>query len=107
APRRLYELQRVRIQRLEIPPLPLREQDVERDRALPAPADARDHRELVARNREIDIPQVVLPRPPNLDRIPRRQRRSRRGRKGRRLRNRISRSTPIALTTELCGRRHP
>ncbi len=67
APRRLDELARIGIQRLEVPPLPLRKQNVERHRALPAAAHARDHRQLVPRDREIDVPQVVLTRTADLD----------------------------------------
>ena len=65
----LDELARVRVQRLEIAALALGEQDVERDRALAAAADARDHRELVARDREVDVPQVVLARAHDLDHV--------------------------------------
>ena len=60
----LDELARVRVQRLEIAALAFGEQDVERDGALAAAADAGDHGELVARDREIDVPQVVLARVP-------------------------------------------
>ena len=48
----LDELARVRVQRLEVAALAFGEQDVERDRALAAAADARDDRELVARDRK-------------------------------------------------------
>ena len=57
----LEELPRVDRQALHILPLPLGQQRIERQRAFPRPADARDHDELVARDIDIDILQVVRP----------------------------------------------
>ena len=58
----LEELARVRRQRLDVAPLPLGEQGVERERRLPRPRHAGDHDEPVARDVEIDVLQVVLAR---------------------------------------------
>ena len=68
AARGLDELTRIGVQRLEISALALGEQDVERDGTLAAAADAGDHGELVARDREIDVAQVVLAGVHDLDR---------------------------------------
>src|SRR5690606_6618225 len=65
--RGLDELPRIRVQRLEIAALAFREQDVECDRALAAAADAGDHGQAVARNRDVDVAQVVLARADDLD----------------------------------------
>ena len=67
----LDELARVRVQRLEVAALAFGEQDVERDRALAAAADARDDRELVARDGEAHVLQVVLARVHDLDHLAR------------------------------------
>jgi len=60
ARRRLHELPRVGVERLEIAPLSLSEQDVEGERALTAAGDAGHHREAVARDVDVDALEVVL-----------------------------------------------
>ena len=60
--RRLHELARVGVQRLEVAPLPLGEHDVERERRLARARHAGDHGEPVARQRDVDVLQVVLAR---------------------------------------------
>jgi hypothetical protein len=54
---------------LHVLPLPLRQQRIERQRALPRPADARNHNEPVPRDVDIDILQIVSPRATDLDGI--------------------------------------
>ena len=65
----LEELPRVDRQALHVLPLPLGQQRVERQRALARPADAGDHHQPIARNVDIDILQIVRPRPADGDRI--------------------------------------
>ena len=61
--RRLHELAGVGVERFEIAALPLREQDVEGDRALAAATDAGDDGEAVAGDLHVDVLEVVLARP--------------------------------------------
>ena len=65
----IQKLPRVRGQRLHILPLPLRVNRVKRQRRFPRPAQAREHHEFVARDRQREILQVVLPRPANPDKF--------------------------------------
>ena len=65
----LQELARIGRQRLHVPPLPLGEDRVEREGGLARAAQARDYHELVPRNLEIEILQVVLTRPFDDDRV--------------------------------------
>ncbi len=58
--RRLHELARVGVQRFEITALAFGEHDVERERALAAAGDAGDDGELIARNRDVDVLEVVF-----------------------------------------------
>ena len=67
--RRLHELARVGVQRFEVAALALGEQDVERERALAAARDAGHDGEAVARNRDVDVLQVVLARVVDADRV--------------------------------------
>ena len=60
--RRLDDAARIRVQRFEVAPLALVEQDVERQRALARAADAGDDAELAARNGDVERLQVVLAR---------------------------------------------
>ena len=57
---RLHELPRVGVQRFEITALALGKQDVESERALAAAADACDHAELVPRDRDVNVLEVML-----------------------------------------------
>ena len=59
--RRLHELPGVGVERLQIPALAFREEDVEGQRALATSAHPRDHGEAVARDGDVDPLQVVLP----------------------------------------------
>ena len=54
------ELPRVRGERLDVPPLPLREDRVERQRRLARPRQPGEDDELVAREIEVDVAEVVL-----------------------------------------------
>ena len=63
------ELARVRRQRLDVPPLALRVDRVERERGLPGPGQAREHDQLVPGELERDVPQVVLPGAVNHKRV--------------------------------------
>src|SRR5579884_19621 len=60
--RRLDELPRVSVERFEITPLPLSEENIESERALAAPAHPGDHSEPIARDFYIDPLQVMLSR---------------------------------------------
>ncbi len=71
--RRLHELARIGVQRFEVAALPLCEKDVERQGGLARARDAGDHRELVARDLDVDAFQVVLPRMPHADGVMRAQ----------------------------------
>ena len=62
------ELPRVDRQALDVLPLPLGQQRVERQRALPRPADAGDHHQPIPRNVDVDVLQIVRPRPADGDR---------------------------------------
>src|SRR5206468_4182195 len=52
---------------LDIPPLPLRVEGIERERRLSGAGEAGDDHQLVTGNLQVDILQVVLPRPTNHD----------------------------------------
>ncbi len=67
--RRLYELPRIGVQRFQVPALPFGEEDVEGDRAFPAPAHARDDAERVTREGEVDVFQIVLAGVADHDRV--------------------------------------
>ncbi len=60
--RRLHELARVGVQRFEVAALSLGEKDVEGERGLSGPGNARDHREFPTRDLDVDPLQVVLAR---------------------------------------------
>ena len=64
----MYELTCVSIQRLQVAPLALREQDVEGDGALATAADPGNYREFVARDLDVDVLEVVLAGLVDLDR---------------------------------------
>ena len=66
---RLHELARISVQRFQISPLPLAEYDVEGQRRLAAPGDAGNHGELAARQRHVDVPEIVFARVMHADRI--------------------------------------
>ena len=66
--RRLHELPGVGVERLQIPALAFREEDVEGQRALATSAHPRDHGEAVARDGDVDPLQVVLAGIEDLDR---------------------------------------
>ena len=61
----VQKLARVCRKTLHIPPLPLGIERVERERRLPRTAQPGNHRQTVPRNPDIDIFQIVLPRPGN------------------------------------------
>jgi hypothetical protein len=63
------KLARVRGQRLDVAALALRVDGVEGERGLPAAAQARDDDELVAGNSQVDVLEIVLPRPADLDHL--------------------------------------
>ena len=63
------ELPRVRAQRLDVAPLPLRIHGVEGERRLATTRQPRDHDELVARQGQVDVLEVVLARTANDDLI--------------------------------------
>ena len=63
------ELARVRRERLDVPPLALRVDRVERERGLPGPGQAGEHDERVPGELERDVPQVVLPGAVNHKRV--------------------------------------
>ena len=63
------ELPRVRRQRLDVPPLPLGVDRVERERGFPRARQAGHDRQAVARDRHVDVAQVVLPRAAHDQRI--------------------------------------
>jgi hypothetical protein len=65
--RRLHELARIGVQRLQIAPLPLGEQDVEGQRALAAAGDAGDDDEAIPRDRQGEVLEVVLAGVADLD----------------------------------------
>ena len=54
------ELARVRGQRLDVPALAFGVDRVERERRLARPRQPRDDRQLVARDRDVDVPEIVL-----------------------------------------------
>src|ERR1019366_7490085 len=58
----LHELARVGIERFEIAALAFSKHNVKCERAFAAARDPGDNRELVARNRDIDVLEVVLAR---------------------------------------------
>ena len=70
--RRLHELARVGVERLEVAPLALGEDDVEGERGLARARDAGHHGELAARDLDVDALQVVLARVAHEDRMLRR-----------------------------------
>ena len=63
------ELPRVSRQALDVLPLPLRVERVEGERGFPRTAQAGDDDELVTRDRQREVLQVVLPRAADLDEI--------------------------------------
>ena len=63
------ELARVRAQRLDVATLTFRIDGVERERRLAAPRQPGDHDELVARQGQVDVLEVVLARAANHDLI--------------------------------------
>ena len=65
--RGLDELPGVGVQRLEVPALPLGEDDVEGERALAAAAHAGDHAEGVPGDAHVEVAEVVLARVPDDD----------------------------------------
>ena len=92
---RLHELARVRVQRLEVAPLALGEDDVEGEGRLARAGDAGHHGEAVARQCDVDVLQVVLARVVHEDVAARafaQRRLQRRPRRG--------------LARHRCGRRH-
>ena len=62
----LEKLPRIGRQRLDIAPLPLRIDGVEDQRRLPRPGNAGDHGQLVVRQPQVDVLQVVDPRTADL-----------------------------------------
>src|SRR5262245_10880237 len=64
-----HELARVGVHRIEETSLALGEQQVKRERAFTRTAHACDHDELVARDREREVFQIMFPRAVNEDRI--------------------------------------
>ncbi len=72
--RRLHELPRVGVERLEVPALPLGEHDVEGQRRLAGAGHASDDGELLARDLDVHVAQVVLARLVHDDRLARRRR---------------------------------
>src|SRR5258706_4457850 len=65
----LDELAGIGIQRLEIAPLPFVEEDIEGERRLARARDTGDHREAPARDLDVDVLQVLLPRVLDADRV--------------------------------------
>ena len=63
----LQELARVGRQALDVAPLPLGIDGVERQRRLARPRQPREHDQRVARDLEVDVLQVVLARAPDVD----------------------------------------
>ena len=63
----LDELPRVRRHHIEEAPLPLGKKQIERERAFPRSAEAGDDHELIARDGEGDVLQVVLARSVDAD----------------------------------------
>jgi hypothetical protein len=63
----LDELPGIDRQALDILPLPLGKQRIKRQAALAGPAGASDHHQLIARNVEIDILEIVCARAANAD----------------------------------------
>ena len=63
------ELTGIGRERLDVPPLSLGIDRVEGQRRLARPAQPRDHDEPVARDRHVDVLEIVLPRPFNDDRV--------------------------------------
>ena len=63
------ELPRVGREALDVLPLALRVERVEGERGFPRAAQAGDDHELVARDRQREVLQVVLPRAADLDEI--------------------------------------
>jgi hypothetical protein len=63
------ELARVRAQRLDVPALPLGVDRVEGERRLPTPRQPGDDRELVARDGDVDVLEVVLTGAANDERV--------------------------------------
>ena len=61
-PHLFEELPGIGGERLDVPPLPFRIDGVECQRRLAGPAQAGDHHELVARNFDVDVLEVMLPR---------------------------------------------
>lgn len=64
---RLHDGARIGVERFEVAPLAFVEQDVEGQGRLARPGHARDDRELVARDLDVDVLQVVLARVADLD----------------------------------------
>src|SRR5205814_2587144 len=67
------ELAGVRGERLDIPPLTLGVDGVERERRLPRAREPSDHDHLVARDLDVDVLEVVLPRALDVDVVERHQ----------------------------------
>ena len=63
------ELTGIGRERLDVPSLPLGIDRVEGQRRFARPAQPRDHDELVARDRHVDVLEIVLSRPFNDDRV--------------------------------------
>ena len=72
----LNELPRIRRHAVQEPPLAFRKKQVKRERRFPRAAQPGDDHHLVVRNPQVEVLQVVLARPVNLDRaLPRSVRR--------------------------------
>src|SRR5271154_2290220 len=67
--RGLDKLPGVRVKRFEIAALPFRKEDIERQRALAAAANARDDDKFVTGDADVDVLEVVLARVVNAYRI--------------------------------------
>ena len=67
--RRLHDAARIGVERFEVAPLALVEQDVEGERALARARHAGDHAELAARDVDVERLQVVLARVDDADRL--------------------------------------
>jgi len=65
----VQELARIRRERFDVAPLPLGVDGVEGERGLARAADARNHDELVERQIEVDVAQIVLARAANADHV--------------------------------------
>ena len=63
----VQELAGIAGEALDVPPLPLGEDRVEGERALPRTADTREHHQPVPGNVEVDPAEIVHPRTANQD----------------------------------------